>query len=142
MQGEAREVARLIAAMTDSALNSGFPMRSPGCLLLGGEPTVTLRGKGKGGRNQEMVLAVLGALGKQERPFYFCSVGTDGTDGPTDAAGAWIDEHSFAKAEQLALHWQDFLERNDSYHFFKALDQLIITGPTGTNVMDVIICLF
>ena len=142
LQGEAREVAKLIAAVAESALRDGFPLESPGCILLGGEPTVTLRGNGKGGRNQEMALAVLGALGRQQRPFYFCSLGSDGTDGPTDAAGAWIDEHTLDKADRLKLNWADFLRRNDSYHFFKALDQLIVTGPTGTNVMDLIFFLF
>ncbi len=141
LQGEVQEIAKLLAGIFASSLENDLPVDSPGCLLLGGEPTVTLKGKGKGGRNQEMALAVLTALGPRNKPFYFCSVGTDGTDGPTEAAGAWIDENTWQKVEQLGLSPDAFLAKNDSYHFFKALDQLIITGPTGTNVMDLIIFL-
>jgi glycerate-2-kinase len=141
LQGEVREIAQLLGGIFASSLQNGLPVASPGCLLLGGEPTVTLKGKGKGGRNQEMALAVLTALGRQSKPFYFCSVGTDGTDGPTEAAGAWIDESTWQKVEALNLSPETFLAHNDSYHFFKALDQLVITGPTGTNVMDLLLFL-
>ncbi len=141
LQGEVQEVAKLLAGIFASSLKNGLPVESPGCLLFGGEPTVTLKGKGKGGRNQEMALAVLTAMGMQHKPFYFCSVGTDGTDGPTEAAGAWIDENTWQKVEMLGLSPKTFLANNDSYHFFKALEQLIITGPTGTNVMDLMIFL-
>ncbi len=137
MEGEAREIAKLLAAMIKSALQSGIPVSSPGCILLGGEPTVTLSGNGKGGRNQELVLAVLLAMQDIDQPFYFCSVGTDGTDGPTDAAGAWIDHKSFNKANQLNLKPEVYLKNNDAYHFFDQINQLIKTGPTRTNVMDI-----
>jgi len=111
------------------------------CILAGGETTVTLKGCGKGGRNQEMVLAALTEMGGVENPFYFCSIGTDGTDGPTDAAGAWIDEKSFEKAEKKGLNAESYLKNNDSYHFFNKLEQLIKTGPTKTNVMDIMFML-
>lgn len=141
VQGEAREIAKVLAAIVQSALYSGFPVTSPACLILGGEPTVTLQGKGKGGRNQELTLAMLQALQNVEKNFYFSSLGSDGTDGPTDAAGAWIDQRTMAKVKKAGLSIADYLNRNDSYHFFKAIDQLIITGPTRTNVMDIMFCL-
>ena len=142
MQGEAREIAKLLAGMIKSGMQSGFPVSSPGCILLGGEPTVTLSGDGKGGRNQEITLALLDEIKDCHSEFYFCSLGTDGTDGPTDAAGAWIDENTINKVVSKDLNIADYLQRNDSYYFFEQIDQLIITGPTRTNVMDIIVCLF
>ncbi|MEJ2544392.1 MAG: DUF4147 domain-containing protein, partial [Calditrichaceae bacterium] len=142
VQGEAKEIAKLLAGMIKSGMQSGFPVASPGCILLGGEPTVTLSGDGKGGRNQEITLAVLQEMKDCQSEFYFCSLGTDGTDGPTDAAGAWIDENTISKVARKDMSIADYLKRNDSYHFFKEIDQLIITGPTRTNVMDIIFCLF
>jgi len=142
LQGEAREIARLMAGIIKSGMKSGFPVAAPGCILLGGEPTVTLSGKGKGGRNQEITLAILQELKYCTSEFYFCSLGTDGTDGPTDAAGAWIDEKTMTNVKNKNLSMADYLNRNDSYHFFKQIDQLVITGPTRTNVMDLIFCLF
>ncbi|MBN1408900.1 MAG: glycerate kinase [Calditrichaceae bacterium] len=142
VQGEAREIAKLLAGIIKSGVQSGFPVSSPGCILLGGEPTVTLSGDGKGGRNQEITLAVLQELAECKSEFYFCSFGTDGTDGPTDAAGAWIDEQTITKVYERKLCVSDYLQRNDSYHFFKQIDQLIATGPTRTNVMDLIFCLY
>ena len=142
VQGEVQEIAKLLAGIFSSALHNGYPASSPVCFILGGEPTVTLRGSGKGGRNQEMALAVLKEMQRQNsRPFYFCSVGTDGTDGPTEAAGAWIDQNSWQKALNKNLDIKVYLENNDSYHFFKQMEQLIITGPTGTNVMDLMLFL-
>jgi len=142
LEGEARVLAGTLASVISSSLSGANSFYAPACLILGGEPTVTLKGKGKGGRNQELVLAVLLALGPVKQPFYFCSLGTDGTDGPTDAAGAWIDEQSYFKAELNGLDMQSYLENNDSYHFFKKMDQLLLTGPTRTNVMDIMFCLF
>ncbi len=142
LQGEVREVAGFLAAIFRSALKHGDPLPSPGCLLVGGEPTVTLQGKGLGGRNQEMALAVFKEMRTIKKPFYFCSVGSDGTDGPTDAAGAYIDHQTEQKVQSLNLDVEHFLQNNDSYHFFKQIDQLIKTGPTGTNVMDLLIFLF
>ena len=142
MQGEAKEIARLLAGMIKSGMQSGIPVSTPGCILLGGEPTVTLTGDGKGGRNQEIALAILQEMKDIHSEFYFCSLGTDGTDGPTDAAGAWIDENTINTVAKKDLNIADYLKRNDSYHFFKQIDQLLITGPTRTNVMDLIFCLY
>ena len=140
LEGEAREVAKVLCAVAVEALESGHPAAPPLCLLCGGEPTVTLTGNGLGGRNQEMALAATLALDGHEG-IVMMSGGTDGTDGPTDAAGAIADGTTVRRAKQIGLDARDFLRRNDSYHFFKALDDLVITGPTRTNVMDTIIFL-
>ncbi len=123
--------------MARRVLQSG---RRPVCLLSGGETTVTLRGKGLGGRNQEFVLAAILAMGSNG-PVTILSAGTDGIDGPTDAAGAIADSTTLARAAALGLDAPRFLENNDSYHFFQPLDALLKTGPTGTNVADVRIIL-
>ncbi|MFQ6615581.1 MAG: glycerate kinase, partial [Fidelibacterota bacterium] len=109
------------------------PLPKPCLLVSGGEPTVTVTGSGKGGRNTELALRVATQL---EGKFTFVSAGTDGTDGPTDAAGAFSDETTRLRAREAGLNPEDFLKRNDSYSFFKQLGDLLITGPTGTNVMD------
>ena len=134
VDGETREIARMHAAIVKEILTAGRPVRRPACLLSGGETTVTVRGKGLGGRNQEFVLAAAIAL-EGFGPVTVFSAGTDGLDGPTDAAGAIADERT-----PLADACQ-FLDNNDSYHFFERLDALVKTGPTGTNVMDVRILL-
>jgi len=141
LQGEAREIAKFWAALIESAIINKKSKSESICLITGGEPTVTIRGNGLGGRNQELVLAVLQQLKHIKQPFYFCSIGTDGTDGPTDAAGAWIDQHSYTLSQKANLDILTYLENNDSYHFFDKLGQLIKTGPTGTNVMDMMFCL-
>ena len=97
------------------------------------------KGNGKGGRNHELALAV--ALNDIRQPYTFVSCGSDGTDGPTDAAGAIVDHSTLERADQFSLDAGKYLENNDSYHFFEAMDDLIKTGPTGTNVMDVIFAL-
>jgi hydroxypyruvate reductase len=103
---------------------------------MGGETTVTLQGDGRGGRNQEFVLAGAIAIdGAQE--LVLLAGGSDGTDGPTDAAGAIADGLTLARARSLGMNPFAFLKRSDSYHFFRPLDDLILTGPTRTNVMDV-----
>lgn len=107
------------------------------CLLFGGETTVTVRGKGLGGRNQELVLSALIDLENVKNNFVLASCGTDGKDGPTDAAGALIDETTWQKVKELNLSPKKFLVNNDSYNFFKQIDSLIKTGPTKTNVMDI-----
>ena len=134
IDGETREIARMHAAIVKEILTAGRPLRRPACLLSGGETTVTVRGKGLGGRNQEFVLAAAIAL-EGCGPVTIFSAGTDGLDGPTDAAGAIADERTPMAAAQT------FLDNNDSYHFFEKLDALVKTGPTGTNVMDVRILL-
>ena len=140
VEGETREVAKVHAAMAREALRSDNPLAPPACLLSGGETTVTLRGKGRGGRNQEFVLASAIALEGVEGVVVL-SGGTDGTDGPTDAAGAIADGQTIARARTVGLDPEDHLHRNDSYPFFEALGDLLITGPTRTNVMDVRIVL-
>ncbi len=134
--GETREVARVHAAIAREVAASGRPAKRPACLISGGETTVTLRGGGLGGRNQEFVLAA--AIDLAGSPgMVVLSGGTDGTDGPTDAAGAVADGSTVAAAAAKGLNAQRYLDENDSYHFFEATGDLLITGPTRTNVMDV-----
>ena len=136
LRGEAREAAKAIMAIGEEIAAAGTPFAAPVCLLFGGETTVTLRGKeGRGGRNQEMALAALREFQGNPR-FLFLSAGTDGIDGHSDAAGALVDCTSWEKARELGLRIDDYLARNDSYHFFQKTGDLIMTGPTGTNVMD------
>jgi hydroxypyruvate reductase len=136
IEGETRDVARMHAAIAREIHSSGRPAKRPVCVISGGETTVTIRGKGLGGRNQEFTLAAaMDAAGLLNT--VILSAGTDGTDGPTDAAGAIADGRTVARAVAAGLNPQDFLDRNDSYHFFQPLNDLLITGPTRTNVMDV-----
>jgi hydroxypyruvate reductase len=135
-EGEAREVAKAFAAMGKEILSSGHPLAPPACILMGGETTVTLQGAGRGGRNQEFVLAGAIALSGSQG-LVLLAGGTDGTDGPTDAAGAIADGSTIDRARSLGMNPFAFLKRSDSYHFFKPLGDLILTGPTRTNVMDV-----
>ncbi len=139
LEGEAREIARVVASIISEVQLTGTPIKKPACILLGGEPTVKIQGTGKGGRNQELALAV--ALSNINEPYVCVSVGSDGTDGPTDAAGAIVDHTTLSRAESAGLNAQEYLKNNDSYNFFAPLGDLIITGPTGTNVMDVIFAL-
>ncbi len=139
LEGEAHQVGRMLVALGKEVDFSGHPVAPPACLLAGGETTVTLRSQGKGGRNQELALAAAIALEGLDR-ISLLSAGTDGTDGPTDAAGAFVDGATCQRARARGLDPADFLSRNDSYHFFESLGDLLITGPTRTNVMD-IICL-
>jgi hydroxypyruvate reductase len=140
IEGETSEVAKVHTAISKEAACSGNPLSPPLCLLSGGETTVTIKGKGKGGRNQEFVLASAIAIEGEEQ-MVVLSGGTDGTDGPTDAAGAIADGNTIARARAKGLDPLDYLHRNDSYTFFEALDDLLMTGPTRTNVMDVRIML-
>lgn len=135
MQGEAREVGAGFAALANSVMKSGKPVPSPALLVSGGETTVTVKGRGLGGRCQELVLgAVAGLSGLQN--VAMTAFGTDGIDGPTDAAGAIADGATLKRAERLGLDPRDYLRENAPYPFFKELGDLILTGPTGTNVMD------
>ncbi|MEQ1886473.1 MAG: glycerate kinase [Bryobacteraceae bacterium] len=130
IDGETRDVARMHAAIVREGLS--FGVRKV-CFLSGGETTVTIRGEGKGGRNQEFVLAALDALGQTRgKDVTIFSAGTDGIDGPTDAAGA-----VWTTSRKPGLDPRAFLAANDSYHFFENEGGLVKTGPTGTNVMDV-----
>ena len=132
VEGEARVVAR---EHVDDMLAA--TVEDPTCWLWGGEPTVTVTGEGTGGRNQEMALSAALALEEADRPVVFLSGGTDGIDGPTDAAGAWATTETAAAAREAGLDPRAHLENNDAYPFFEALDQLLRPGPTHTNVMDV-----
>jgi glycerate 2-kinase len=135
VEGEAREVAKFYAAIAKEVLSSENPLKPPVCALSGGETTVTLRGEGRGGRNQEFALASAIAIEGLDSVVVL-SGGTDGTDGPTDAAGAIADGTTVARAREKKLDPGDFLQRNDSYTFFQQLQDLVMTGPTRTNVMD------
>lgn len=133
--GETREVAGVHAAIAAEIARSGQPLAPPACVISGGETTVTLRGDGKGGRNQEFALAAAVALEGAEG-ITVMSAGTDGTDGPTDAAGAVADGTTVARAAAAGLQAPGHLDGNDAYPLFEALGDLVVTGPTGTNVMD------
>ncbi len=138
--GETREAARFHAAIAREAVSTGNPVSRPACLISGGETTVTIRGHGKGGRNQEFVLAAALEISDLEG-VVLLSGGTDGTDGPTDAAGAVADTGTVKRARELAMNPRAHLDNNDAYPFFKRLGDLLVTGPTRTNVMDVRIIL-
>ena len=136
IEGETRDVARMHAAIARQARLYGQPLRAPACLITGGETTVTIRGQGKGGRNQEFALAAAIDLAGLKDTLIL-SGGTDGSDGPTGAAGAIADGRTCERAAKLGLQAKAYLADNDSYHFFEKLNDLIVTGPTHTNVMDV-----
>lgn len=137
IEGEAREVAQVFAAIGKEICQAGLPISPPACVLAGGEPTVTIQGKGKGGRNQELALACAISIDGWDRIFLL-SAGTDGTDGPTDAAGAIVSGLTCRRARQADLNPYSYLLANDSYSFFESLGDLLKTGPTRTNVMDII----
>jgi hydroxypyruvate reductase len=135
IEGETREVAKVHSAIAKEIISTDNPVSRPACVISGGETTVTIRGKGLGGRNQEFSLAVAIDIDGLDN-VVILSGGTDGTDGPTDAAGAIADGTSLRRAGELNLRADDHLRENDSYHFFEKLGDLLITGPTRTNVMD------
>ena len=134
IEGETRDVARMHAAIAREVLETGRPAKAPACLISGGETTVTLTGEGLGGRNQEFVLAAALDL---PAGTVVLSAGTDGTDGPTDATGAIADSTTLQKAKARGLDPRASLNGHNAYPFFDALGDLIKTGPTGTNVMDI-----
>ena len=135
LQGEARQAGRLLAAILRQVAASGQPLARPACLVAGGETTVTRSGAGLGGRNQELALGAVAELAGLEN-VALLTLATDGGDGPTDAAGAVVSGETLRRALQANLDPLDFLERNDSYHFFEPLGDLLRTGPTRTNVND------
>ena len=140
VEGEAREAARVAAALAKGMRADGDPVSPPACLVWGGETTVTVRGDGKGGRNQELALAA--ALALDGWPdVMVVALATDGTDGPTDAAGAIATGETVARAQAQGLDPQMALMANDSYSIFDRLGDLIHTGPTGTNVNDLLFIL-
>jgi glycerate-2-kinase len=136
MEGEARHVGTLLGSIGAELIVSGNPVRRPAGIVAGGETTVVVRGKGLGGRNQEIPLAASMKF-KGLEGIAVASLTTDGVDGPTDAAGAIADGKTLSRALTLGLEAEEFLAENDSYHFFRRLDDLIFTGPTGTNVNDI-----
>jgi hydroxypyruvate reductase len=141
IQGETREVAKVHSAILKEILASGQPVHPPACIISGGETTVTIKGNGLGGRNQEFCLAAALDLRGLPSRVLVLSGGTDGNDGPTPAAGAIVDPLTVEGGAEAGMNASVFLENNDSYHFFERTKELVITGPTNTNVMDVRIML-
>ena len=146
IEGEARQVARVMAGIARSLLDpaglsvDGRPLPRPACVIAGGETTVTVRGDGKGGRNQELALAAALAIDGCDGVM-IVALATDGSDGPTDAAGAIVTGQTVPRANALGLSAADFLARNDAFTFFDRLGDLIRTGPTNTNVNDLLFIL-
>jgi len=138
--GEASEMGTFLASIASEIQTSGNPVDMPACIIGGGETTVTVRGKGKGGRNQEMALSAARYL-TGLKDVVFISGGTDGTDGPTDAAGGIVDGKTFSVGKEKELDINKTLQNNDSYNYLKETGNLLMTGPTGTNVMDIQILL-
>ncbi|HDZ90706.1 MAG TPA: glycerate kinase, partial [Deltaproteobacteria bacterium] len=137
VEGETREVARVHTAIAREILKTGLPISPPACIISGGETTVTIRGKGLGGRNQEFCLRAALDLDGLPPRVAVLSGGTDGDDGPTKAAGAIVDPMTVGRGKDAGLEASAFLADNDSYRFFEKTGDLLITGPTETNVMDV-----
>ncbi len=139
LEGEAREAARVLVAVLRECVESGRPAAPPVCLLAGGETTVTVRGDGQGGRNQELAAAAAPALEGFPVPAVVATLATDGVDGASDAAGGIADDESVARAAALGLApVAAFLAASDTRNFLGPLGDLVVTGPTGTNVVDVV----
>jgi hydroxypyruvate reductase len=137
LQGEAREVGRVLAAVARELAAAGRPLPGPACIVAGGETTVTLRGNGMGGRNQELALAAVADLAGLPG-IALVTLATDGGDGPTNAAGAVVTGATLQRARQRGLDPHTYLARNDAYPFFDALGDLLRPGPTQTNVNDLV----
>jgi len=135
VEGESREIAKFHAAMAEQVINYGQPLPSPCVILSGGETTVTVKGNGQGGRNAEFMLSLLVSLKGKER-VHAIAVDTDGIDGTEDNAGAILTPESFQRAIDAGIDLHAMLDNNDGYNVFKQLGDLIITGPTRTNVND------
>lgn len=136
IEGDTTDAAKFHAAIAKETISTNNPVKKPACVISGGETTVKIRGEGLGGRNQEFALAAAIEIDKLNSTVIM-SCGTDGTDGPTDAAGAIADGTTISRARQLGLDAKYYLQENDSYNFFKSLGDLILTGPIHTNVMDI-----
>jgi hydroxypyruvate reductase len=137
-EGEARQVGAALAQLAQRVRSTGNPLSAPACLILGGETTVTVRGSGKGGRNQEVALgAAAGLAGLPD--VLVAALASDGGDGPTDAAGAVANGLTLARAAALGLNAGAALDQNDAYPFFDALGDLLRPGPTRTNVNDLLL---
>jgi len=137
---EAAEAGRFLACIAADTGNPETMFKRPCAIIVGGETTVRVRGNGKGGRNQELALAAAKGIASLENTLVF-SLGSDGTDGPTEAAGGMVDCLTLGRLRGLGLNIDKIIENNDSYHGLKAVNGLIITGPTGTNVNDVSVVL-
>ncbi len=135
-EGETRDVAYFHAAIAKEVLASSHPVERPACIISGGETTVTVRGEGLGGRNMEFAMHAAVFIDGYDN-ILMASIGTDGTDGPTDAAGAIADGTTVRNAGERDLDITEYISNNDSYHLFQKINDLIITGPTNTNVMDI-----
>jgi len=140
LEGEARHVGVMLASIAREVSISGNPVPKPAGIIAGGETTVTVTGNGLGGRNQEIALAAALRVGGMDG-VVVASLSTDGVDGPTDAAGAIVDGKTLLRAAEMNLNPEESLAENDSYNFFSKLGDLILTGPTGTNVNDVSVIL-
>ena len=138
LEGEASQVGQELAGKLEAMVKGEGTLQKPACLIAGGETTVTVHGKGKGGRNQETALSAALALQGIE-DCMFISLATDGEDGPTDAAGAYVDGYTIAKGQELGLDAHDYLARNDAYSYLEKTGSLIKIGPTGTNVNDLVL---
>ena len=136
LSGEARDMGKLFGNLAGEMRGSGNPIKPPACLLAGGELTVTVKGKGIGGRAQEFALAAAPSIDGLSRVFV-AGFGTDGIDGPTTAAGAVVDGRTISRAKQKGVSFEAALRENDSYGFFHRVGGHVVTGPTGTNVNDV-----
>ena len=136
LEGEARHVGVVLASIAQEVAVSDNLISKPAGIVAGGETTVTVCGKGLGGRNQEIALAAAMKI-RGMNGVTMASISTDGIDGPTDAAGAIVDGATVSRAMRMNLSPEKFLANNDSYHFFSRLNDLIFTGPTQTNVNDI-----
>ena len=132
---EARSLGKLLASVARDSNQFDHPLKSPSAVIFGGETTIEVKGLGKGGRNQETALATVEGI-KGLNGVAIAALGTDGVDGNSPAAGAIVDSRSMVRAKRLRIRVRDFAERNDSYNFFRKLNDTIVTGPTGTNVGD------
>jgi len=139
IQGESREVAKVFGGIISELSRGRLDIRKPVAIIFGGETTVTVKGNGVGGRNEEFVLAMLPFLEKSGGAI--CSLGTDGIDGLSDAAGAIADSNTLKDSQRFGLDWKEYLRENNSYMFFKKIGGLVFTGKTGTNVADIVIYL-
>ena len=140
LTGEAREVGQRFGAMARNIVREGKPLQRPCCVVAGGETTVTVTGNGTGGRAQEFAAAAALEIAGLAQ-VWVVAIGTDGTDGPTDAAGAVVDGNTMARAQRLSVDLKGALKRHNTYPALKRLHQLILTGPTGTNVNDIYLLL-
>ncbi len=137
LQGEAAESGKFLGAIAQEVHRFGQPVRRPACLIVGGEPTVTMAGKRKGGRVQELVLSAAKTIAGVPKVY----VAGIGTDGPTDVAGAVVDGQTVSRAHKLGYNVDEALYHHDSYRFLQKAGSHLVTGPTGTNVNDLYVLL-